>query len=148
MHRKTLILGSVLAASLLITVIVSYAALTYRITGRGTIYVPPTVKIGIYSDKNCTRILTEINWGTLNPGSTARYPAYIRNEGDVPVSLAMSTNNWNPPQARQYMALTWNYTGSSILVKKVVPIEFQLKVFSNVTGFTDFSFEIVISAEG
>jgi len=148
MHRKTLILGAALAGSLLITVIASYAALTIRITGRGTIYIPPTVKIGVYSDKNCTRILTEINWGTLNPGSTAKYLAYIRNEGDVPVSLALTTNSWNPSQARGYMALTWNYTGSSIPVRTVRATEFQLKVFSNVTGFTDFSFEIVINAEG
>jgi len=148
MRKKALVLGSVLAASLLITVIVSYAASTYRITGRGTIYVPPTVKIGVYSDKNCTRILTEINWGTLNPGLTAKYLAYIRNEGDVPVSLALSTNNWNPSQARGYMALTWNHTGSTLPIRTVRATEFQLKVFSNVTGFTDFSFEIIITAGG
>jgi len=151
MRRKTLILGAALAGSLLITVIASYAALTYRITGRGTIYVPPTVRVGVYAYSNCTAPVTEIDWGTLSPGDVGTRTVYVRNEGDTPVSLTLSTANWNPSQAPQYISLRWNYTGQLIPVSRVTCVAFSLLVSSTLTrdkGITDFSFEIVITAEG
>jgi len=109
---------------------------------------PPTVKIGVYTDSTWITTVTEIDWGTLMPGDAATQPIYIRNEGDVPVLLTLFTEAWNPPEAEQYMALSWNYDGSQIAVGKGVSVEFQLTIFSNCTGITSFSFDIVITAEG
>ena len=92
--------------------------------------------------------MTEIDWGTLLPGDAAKRPVYIRNEGDVPVTLFLSTEAWNPPEAEQYMALSWNYTGAKIAVGNGIDVELQLRIFSNCTGITSFSFDIVITAEG
>jgi len=109
---------------------------------------PPTVKIGVYTSSDCAVSVTEIDWGTLMPGDAATQPIYIRNEGDVPVLLTLSTETWNPAEAEQYMALSWNYDGSQIAVGGGVSVEFQLTVFSNCTGITSFSFDMVITAEG
>jgi len=108
---------------------------------------PPTVKIGVYTGSDCAVSVTEIDWGTLMPGDAATQPIYIRNEGDVPVLLTLSAEAWNPAEAEQYMALTWNYDGSQIAVGTGVSVEFQLTIFSNCTGITSFSFDIVITAE-
>jgi len=137
-----LIIGSVSAAYFFSLRIMSNVKVEYPSPPQ-----PPTVKIGIYKDSSCTTALTEIDWGTLQPTQTRTYPAWIRNEGDLPVVLSLQTENWNPPEAQQYMALTWNYAGE-IPVNTIIAIEFQLTVFSNITGVTNFSFDTVITAEG
>ena len=114
---------------------------------------PPTVQIGIYSDELCTTPLTEIDWGILQPAQTKEYPAWIRNEGDVTVIATMRTESWNPPEAEQYMELRFtdqpvDSVRLEIPVNTVMHIVFQLAVFSNITGVTNFSFDTVITAEG
>lgn len=140
-----------IAVALLLSLVSAAYFFSLRITNHVKIEYPsppqpPTVKIGIYKDSSCTTVLTEIDWGTFQPSQVRAYPAWIRNEGDVPVTLSLRTENWNPPEAEQYMALTWNYAGE-IQVNTIITIEFQLTVFSNITGVTNFSFVTVITAE-
>jgi len=108
----------------------------------------PTVKIGVYTGSDCAVSVTEIDWGTLMPGDAAKRSVYIRNEGNVPVVLYLNVENWNPPEASSYMALDWNYIGAQIPVTTGISTEFQLTIFSNCTSITNFSFDIVITAEG
>jgi len=109
---------------------------------------PPTVKIGVYTGSDCAVSVTEIDWGTLMPSDTVQRLVHIRNEGDVPVLLTLSTEAWNPPEAERYMAVSWNYTGEKIAVGNGIDVQLQLTIFSNCTGITSFSFDIVITAEG
>jgi len=126
---------------------------SWRITSRVRVEYPPkppppTIKIGVYTDSSCTASVTEIDWGTLMPSDTVQRLVHIRNEGDMPVLLTLSTEAWNPPEAERHMALSWNYTGAKIAVGNGIDVELQLTIFSNCTGITSFSFDIVITAEG
>jgi hypothetical protein len=67
-----------------------------------------TVNLGVYSDNACTQTATTLNVGALNPGATTNQTIYIKNTGNVPETLTMTTNNWNPTNATSSLTLTWN----------------------------------------
>ena len=66
------------------------------------------VNLGVYSDSACTQTVTALNVGTLNPGGTATQTVYIKNTGNIPETLTMTTNNWTPTNASSSLTLTWN----------------------------------------
>jgi hypothetical protein len=107
-----------------------------------------TVGVGVYSDQAATSPLSSINWGTLDPGSNVNKTVYIRNEGTAAATLSMSTSNWSPSNAATYMTLSWNYNGQTVNVNQVVQVKFTLAVSSSVSGITNFSFDITITATG
>jgi hypothetical protein len=95
-----------------------------------------------------TTKVSSISWGALDPGSNVNKTVYIRNEGNSAVTLALSTSNWNPSTASNYLTLTWNYGGQTINVNSVVQVKFTLSASSSTTGITSFTFDIVITATG
>src|SRR3990172_6250360 len=66
------------------------------------------VNIGIYSDSNYTQNCTSIDWGALLPGNSTIKTIYLKNTGTLPVTLSMTTLNWAPSNATQYLNLAWN----------------------------------------
>ena len=84
----------------------------------------------------------------VEPGSSTSVTVYIKNTGNSPVTLTLDTENWNPSSASNYMSLSWDYNGQSIDAGGVVQVELTLTVYSNVTGITDFNFDIVITGSG
>jgi len=104
------------------------------------------VGVGIYWDSACTNAVSSINWGMLNPGSSKNETIYIRNEGNTTVTLTMTTSNWNPSNASDYIALNWNYNGQPIEVGVVIQATLTLSVSSSIDGITSFSFDITITA--
>jgi hypothetical protein len=89
-----------------------------------------------------------INWGILEPNSQTSFTFYVRNEGNVPVTLAMTTANWNPSAASTYMVLTWNYADQKINAGENIAVTVTLSVSGNIVGINDFSFNVVIVATG
>jgi hypothetical protein len=106
------------------------------------------VGVGVYSDQACTSPVSSISWGTISPGSNVNKTVYIRNEGNAAATLSMTTSNWSPANASNYMTLKWNYGGQSLAVNQVVQVMFTLSVSSSITGITSFSFTITITATG
>jgi len=121
------------------------------LTSSATISSTGTVKaigVKIYSDSACTSEVSSINWGMVEPGTTKDNTVYVKNTGNVAVTLSLSTANWNPSSASGYMKLTWNYGGQSISPGSNVQVKLTLTVFANATGVTSFSFDILISGSG
>lgn len=106
------------------------------------------VGVGVYSDQACTSAISSISWGIINPGSNANKTIYVRNEGNTAATLSMTTSNWNPTNASSYMTLSWNYGGQSLNVSQVVQVKLTLAVSASVSGITNFSFDITITASG
>jgi hypothetical protein len=106
------------------------------------------VGVGIYQYQNCTSPVTSINWGMLNPGASVNDTVYIRNEGNTPATLSMTTSNWSPSNASSYITLNWNYGGQTLSVSQVIPVKFTLSVSSSISGITSFSFSITIVGSG
>jgi hypothetical protein len=102
--------------------------------------------VGVYWDADCTNRVTSIDWGTLYPGQTASKLIYIRNEGNVSMTLSLATENWNPPEAANYISLSWNYDGRTLRPGDVIPVTLYLSVSPNIPStITSFSFDIIIS---
>jgi len=106
------------------------------------------IGVGIYQYQNCTSPVSSFNWGTLDPGSKVNKTVYIRNEGNSPATLSMAASNWNPSSASSYMTLSWNYGGQTLNVGASIQVKFTLSVSATVSGITNFSFDITITASG
>jgi hypothetical protein len=115
---------------------------TRSISNNGSVVA---VGVNVYSDPACTTAVSTIGWGTLNPGGMENYTAYVKNTGDVPETLSMTTGNWNPSSASSYITLTWNQQNYVLPAGQVVQAVLTLTVSSSVSGVTNFSFNITIT---
>ena len=104
--------------------------------------------IGVYEDSSFSNAMTAINWGTLEPGSAQTHSVYIRNEGGLDLTLSMSTSNWSPSSASNYLTLTWNYDGQPVNASEYVSVSLTLTVSPDAAGITSFSFEVNIVGTG
>ena len=104
----------------------------------------PVVEIDVYSDSACTQKVTEVPWGEIETGKSKSNTIYIKNQGDIGVVLSLSTENWTPDNAANYMELSWDYNGVSISPREVRSIVLTLLVDSNCQDISSFSFNIII----
>jgi hypothetical protein len=137
---------AVLLSIVALTVLASgFTQSSVRIVGRGTV---KAVGVGVFWNSNCTSPVSFIDWGLVEPGSMNNATVYVRNEGNVAASISLATENWNPPNASDYLALSWNYDGRQLNPREVVQVTLTLTVSSSVQGIESFSFDIVISISG
>lgn len=108
----------------------------------------PTVTVEIYSDETCTVPLTSITWGSVEPGGSSTSVIFVKNLGDRSVRLYLNTQGWDPSDAAKYIRLSWNCTGTVLEPSRSIPALLTLNVLTNATGVSDFSFQILITAEG
>jgi len=106
------------------------------------------VGVGIYWDSVCTNRTSSINWGLLDPGSNKTVTVYVKNEGNAAATLSKAAQNWNPSTTSSYMTLNWNYAGQTLSVNQVLQVKLTLVVASTISGITNFSFDIIITATG
>jgi hypothetical protein len=118
---------------------------TQRIPSSATV---KAVGVGIYKDVNFTVSVTQIDWGIVEPGQSKNFSAYIVNRSNVPITLSMTTENWNPTNASKVITLTWNYSGTKIAVDDYVFVTFVLSVDQAISGIDAFSFTIVVTGSG
>ena len=116
-----------------------------RISSGGAV---KAIGVMVYSDVSCNNRLSSIDWGALEPDESKNVTCYIRNEGNSAVTLSLSTENWNPSNASQFLTLNWNYEGQFIDPGDVIEVTFTLAVSASVSDITDFSFDIVIVGSG
>jgi len=146
-QRKFFISILVLAIGLVAASLVAFAVMqwSHRIRNVATLKV---VGVGVYKDVNLTILLTKIDWGIIEAGETKNFSAYIKNESNVPLSLAMSTESWEPANASSFITLSWNYKRELIPINGSVHMTFTLNVDSAISGITNFSFTIAIVGNG
>jgi len=161
MARKQLYLLSLLSLYIALVGGISVAGLlqsTERVGTSGIITQPPppspsppsppppepAVKIDIYGDFECTHSLSTIGWGAIRAGGSVQKKVYIKNSGDQPVSLSLSTENWTPAKVAGYMVLSWDYEGIELESGAIVEVTLKLTVDSSIKGIETFGFEIVV----
>ena len=143
MQKATMASVVVLVVMGLIVSALGALVATRTISNSGTV---TAVGVGVYSDNGCATVLSTVGWGTLNPGDVKTYTMYVRNEGNVPVTLSMGAGNWNPASASSYITLTWDKENYVLPAGQVVQAVLTLTVSSSVSGVTSFSFDITITA--
>ena len=107
-----------------------------------------TIGVGVYWDNTCANVTSSIDWGTLEPGSDKSFTCYVRNEGNSPSTLSMSTSNWSPQNAFDSLDLSWDYDGQFLNPDEVVRVTFTLSVSASIDGITNFGFDITIVGSG
>ena len=107
--------------------------------------LPPELRLNVYEDENCTVALVEIDWGTVEPPDSKNLIAYVKNLGDVPFNMTLSTQNWDPAEGETYLTLSWDYADQTVSVGEVLPVTFTLSVDEGISEGS-FSFDIVITA--
>jgi len=104
------------------------------------------IGVGVYSDSGCSQEVPLIQWGTLDPGETSEEIVYICNEGNVAVTLNMTTENWDPSLASSYITLSWNLEEGYVLDSgQSVRTVLTLSVSSSISGVESFNFDIIIT---
>lgn len=105
-----------------------------------------TVGVEAYSDLNCTKPVLEINWEKFDPGQTKTIIIYLKSTSNTNTTLTLTTSNWSPQNASKYITLSWSYKNTTIQPQEVLEVQFTLHVAYSITGITDFSFDIIITA--
>jgi len=139
-----ILIGCALSLSMLNQVMSSMQT-NMKISNQGTL---KAVGVGVYGDSGLTNKVSSIDWGILEPGSNVNKTVYIRNEGNAAATLSMTTSNWSPSNASNYITLSWNYGGQTLNVNEAIQVKLTLSVSSSITGITNFSFDITITASG
>jgi len=141
----TLILVTYALSLSVLTQVTSSLQANSRISNTGSL---KAVGVGVYWDAALTNRVSSIDWGIMEPGSSVDKIVYIRNEGNTASSLSMTTSNWSPSNASNYITLKWNYGGQTLNVNEVVQVKFTLSILSSISGITNFSFDITITTSG
>jgi hypothetical protein len=106
------------------------------------------IGMGDYWDTGLTSKAGTTDWGIVQPGTQKSFTVYIRNEENSSVTLSLSTSNWTPSTASAYLVLTCNYNGQTISPNAQSQLTLTLTVSSKITGISNFSFDIIITASG
>ncbi|KON31344.1 hypothetical protein AC478_02955 [miscellaneous Crenarchaeota group-1 archaeon SG8-32-3] len=104
------------------------------------------IGIGVYWDEDSTRIVNTLDWGFLTAGSSKSFTVYISNKGALPLTLTISTSNWNPSTASNYLTLKWSYNGQTLDADTTIPVTITLTVSPSISGINAFDFDITAVA--
>lgn len=136
----------VLVSGFMLYQAMSVIQMSSTISTVGTLILNPDM--GVYQDASFSSKVTSLDWGSLEPGATKSYSVYIRNEGGSAVTLSMSTANWSPSSASNYLVLTWNSDGRTVNAGEAVRATFTLTVSDSVSGISSFGFDINLVGSG
>ena len=114
------------------------------ISSTGNVKIQATPGIGVYETADGTTPLTSLQWGTLEPGQSQTISSFIKNEGNVPLTISVETENWSPDLARTYLTLNWNCNTQPLNAGETAQLTLTLEVDPNTTGITNFGFDITI----
>ena len=145
MHKVVAGTGIAVAFVLMMTSALAVFQTDRTVTNSGTI---ETLNVGVFQDSACTQALSTLNWGTLKPGTSANRTIYVKNTGNVGVTLNMTVTTWNPTIASSYITLTWDKQGSLVAAGNVAQALLVLSVSADVNGFTDFNCTTLIAGNG
>ncbi len=139
-------------AGIVLTIGIAGLAMTVLATSLLTAYqqIPNTgtvkaVGVGVYEDVGCSKNVTSIDWGIIEPGAVVNFLVYVRNEGNTRIKLNITTLNWDPPQAAQYISLSWNRENHILEPMSKVQANLTLSVASNIEEITSFRFDIIVT---
>lgn len=110
------------------------------------VYVSPN--IWVCSDSAATQNLTGISWGAVRVSTAYTKQTYVKNVGNVNVTLTFMETNWNPTTAFNAMTLTTNYASQILKPGDILPIIFTLTIGSSNLGISTFSFDLRVTGSG
>jgi hypothetical protein len=104
-----------------------------------------SANLGVYTTAQCSQNLTSIAWGNVRAGQSYTKTGYIKNKGNLNMTLGLSTSNWNPSALSSVLGVSWNYAGQKLAPGQVLAVTWTLTIPSGVTGYSGFSFDMMIT---
>lgn len=106
------------------------------------------INVEVYQDSSCTQVLSQIDWGSLEPNAVINKIVYVKNTGNTQMTLHLSSSNWNPVEASNYITLSWNKENTSVAPGSIVTASLKLAISSSISEISTFNFNIVIQGSG
>jgi hypothetical protein len=148
MANPKLSIGAIIALAatgVFLSLVTAGLIVTQTVPSNGTI---SAVNVGVYSDSQCTQNCTNVSWGTVSPGTAPTQTVYVKNTGNTPVTLTMTTANWTPTNANTYLTLTWNRQNIVLNAGQSTSAALTLTAAADTGSLTNFSFNIIITGTG
>jgi hypothetical protein len=106
------------------------------------------INLGVYADGSCSEKLTSMDWGSLSPGDIIYKAIYVKNMGNSPVNIHMTSDSWNPTEASNSVTLAWDKENAVLNPGEVLKATLTLSVAATISGINDFTFNIIITDIG
>lgn len=106
------------------------------------------IGVNIYGNAALSQPLSTLSWGIPHPGDVVYRTIWVLNTGNMPVTLGMYTDDWVPPSAQDFILISWDYHNTEIIPNESVQIDLILTVSPQISGITNFGFDITIVASG
>ena len=81
----------------------------------------------------------------VSPGSVVTKNVYVKNTGNVPVTLSMATSGWSPSNANSYLTVSWNRQGTQLNAGQSIAATITLTVASDTGSLNSFSFNATLT---
>jgi len=101
-----------------------------------------SVPLGVYWDANCSTPVYSIDWGNITVGGTKKITMYVRNEGNETFVLSVEAENWQAGNTSN--VATFSSEEPKIGLGQTVQVNPSLTVFSNASGVSSFSFNVIL----
>ncbi|MDG6223201.1 MAG: hypothetical protein IAX21_02410 [Candidatus Bathyarchaeota archaeon] len=149
-QKRTILISTIAVSAILNVFFLTTISAQYftksNIYSYGTVQIQTqTAGLNVYGDSSCTALISSLPWGNIVPGGTITNTVYVKNEGNVPLTLTLDTTSWNPSNAPNYISLRWDYNGQALEPNQSVRVRLMLTVSQSVNGIENFNFEIVVN---
>lgn len=136
--QRTVAIGAILTLLTLLTVFLVFSSTTQRaIAGSGVLTYGA---LDVYWDETCVDKVVAIDWGVLTPGETKPVTVYVRNEGTEPLTVTVTTSDWNP--VTEYISFyAANFT---LPVDAILPREWSVTIAEDIRLIKSFAFNITV----
>ena len=104
-----------------------------------------TINVDVYSDSACINQLTSLDWGRISPGNSEEITIYLKNTGNAQITLSLTTNNWTPTNANDYISVSWDKENAKLDPDQVTSATLTLTISESIDEITSFSFSTVIA---
>lgn len=142
--------ATIILVGTVITLLIVAGILYYSVTinSSGSIFIK-TVNCAVYYDSQGKQPITAIDWGQQPPDSAINQTIYIKNTSNVAVNFTVTTTTWNPSNANQYITLDSDLKGQiNIAPNSIVPCVLTERISADITGITNYSYTITVTAAG
>ena len=146
MSRAKKIALTVAVTSIVIGLLLTFNLSTYEATAKKS-RIKASAKLEVYSDQACTQSLTSIDWGTVSLGDSVTKIFYIKNQGRHPLTLSLTTTNWNPNIAHGLLVVNWNREDTILAAGRTASATLTLSASPSASNFTTFGVNVVIFGE-
>jgi hypothetical protein len=143
-YHRSLLLSFLIITSLVLLSPYTFGLLSAQYMTSSTGIVA-SVDLAVYQNSSGTQNLTTLNWGTICPGQGITQVIFVKNNGNVNVTLHLEAINWHPSAASRYITVNWDFTQGDIIMANVItPIQISLSVSAVIQNIQTFNFDILL----